>query len=111
MFLDGYSRSIIHWDLRESMTEAEIEGYPEIPKTADTNPIGLSGLVLVQGLEILMLHVCKDRLDHKFIRFLEADEICGPLKEQSWRRSNAWCSRLGNARFGDNPPAPYARPS
>jgi len=23
--LDGYSRSIIHWDLRESMTEAEIE--------------------------------------------------------------------------------------
>jgi transposase InsO family protein len=23
--LDGYSRSIVHWDLRESMTEAEIE--------------------------------------------------------------------------------------
>ncbi len=35
--LDGYSRSIVHWDLRESMTEAEIqvilqrarEKYPE----------------------------------------------------------------------------------
>jgi len=23
--LDGYSRGIVHWDLRESMTEAEIE--------------------------------------------------------------------------------------
>ncbi len=23
--LDGYSRSIVHWELRESMTEAEIE--------------------------------------------------------------------------------------
>ena len=23
--LDGYSRSIVHWDLRESMTEADIE--------------------------------------------------------------------------------------
>jgi len=23
--LDGYSRSIVHWDLRESMTEAKIE--------------------------------------------------------------------------------------
>ncbi len=23
--LDGYSRAIVHWDLRESMTEAEIE--------------------------------------------------------------------------------------
>jgi putative transposase len=36
--LDGYSRSIVHWDLRESMTEAEIEvilqrGRERYPKT------------------------------------------------------------------------------
>ena len=46
--LDGYSRSIVHWDLRESMTEAEIEvilqrareKYPEAkpPIISDNGP-------------------------------------------------------------------------
>jgi putative transposase len=30
--LDGYSRFIVHWDLRESMTEAEIEIILEAAK-------------------------------------------------------------------------------
>jgi putative transposase len=30
--LDGFSRSIVHWDLRESMTEAEIESHHRLSK-------------------------------------------------------------------------------
>jgi len=32
--LDGYSRFLLHWDLRESMTEADIEIVLERPKSA-----------------------------------------------------------------------------
>jgi putative transposase len=43
--LDGYSRSIIHWDLQESMTEAEIDvilertrgKYPEAKPRSEEN--------------------------------------------------------------------------
>jgi len=34
--LDGYTRSIVHWDLRESMTEAEIEIIPQ--RAREKNP-------------------------------------------------------------------------
>jgi len=36
--LDGYSRSIVHWDLRESMKEAEIEVILELKSGVKFSP-------------------------------------------------------------------------
>src|SRR3974390_322705 len=54
--LDGYSRYIVNWDIREAMTEADIEimlqgGEGEVPGGAAQDHLGQRAAVHRQGLQ------------------------------------------------------------
>ena len=55
--LDGFSRNIVNWDIRESMTEADIEiilqasSEGEVPRGAATDHLGQRPTIHRQGLQ------------------------------------------------------------
>jgi transposase InsO family protein len=93
--LDGYSRSIVHWDLRESMKEAEIERilerakekYPEAkPRIISDNGPQFIARDFKEFIRISGIPTCAPR---RFIRSRTKNWNAGtnPLKANAFGRS------------------------
>ena len=63
-FLDGASRAVVHWEIRESMTEADVECILErakvVPGCAASNHLGQRSSVHREGLQDVHPHLRND---------------------------------------------------
>lgn len=121
--LDGYSRFLVHWDLREQMTEADVEvilertkeRYPGVrPRViSDNGPqfiakdfkefIRLSGMTHVRTSPYYQQHV---RLNSAIGYITPKDMLAGHQQEiqveriESWKRGNSGRTAAGGPRDG-----------
>ena len=85
--LDGYSRYIVNWDIRESMTEANIEII--LQRAKETYPEARPRIISDNGPQFIAKD-CKE-----FIRTLEMTHVCtSPFYPQSKGKIERWHKSL-----------------
>ena len=79
-FLDGASRAVVHWEIRESMTEADVECILErakeaVPRCAASNHLGQRSAVHREGLQGIHPHLRDDaREDRAVLPAIERED-------------------------------------
>ena len=104
--LDGYSRFIVPWELRESMTEVEVETI--IPRARERFPDERPRIISDNGPQF----IAKDFKDYSGPRKLDhpLSYSGGPGKGERWQRSASSTRRPSRPRW-PWPPSRATRPS